>query len=261
MTATFNGECPKTVTSRSSDDETEASTALVLYRPVLEELLRPARNRLLRLELVFLVTLIGFGYFAWKTLAREQVAGETNLLQNRSLLSLTASIGDEQAQLHKLTRSLDGMTTSVAQSTSRMNDLSTKLELVGSEVDRSKSEVHGIEAILRNRQTINPQVTGIRAVAPGGPSRPVSVQASVSNPHIHQVDTTIPIPNGSLAHQDRQGEIDYWMVPRMFPNGERFVKVQPYGTISLGIQLHSIDDGMDYILTPQGGWLDALGDR
>jgi hypothetical protein len=142
-----------------------------------------------------------------------------------------------------------------------MNDLSTKLELVGSEVDRSRSEVHGVEAILRNRQPINPQVTDIHAGALSGPSRPVSVRASVSNPHVHQLDTTIPIPSGSLAHQDLQGEIDYWMVPRMFPNGERFVKVQPYGTISLGVQVHSIDDGMDYILTPQGGWLDALGDR
>ena len=49
------------------------------------------------------------------------------------------------------------------------------------------------------------------------------------------------------------------MVPRMLPSGERVVKVMPYGTNSLGIKVHSIDDGMDYILTPQGGWMEALG--
>lgn len=51
------------------------------------------------------------------------------------------------------------------------------------------------------------------------------------------------------------------MVSRMLPSGERFVKVQPYGTNSLGIKVHSIDDGMDYILIPQGGWMEALGSR
>jgi hypothetical protein len=69
---------------------------------------------------------------------------------------------------------------------------------------------------------------------------------------------SIPMPINSVAHHNFQGEIDYWLVSRMLPSGERLVKVQPFGANSLGIKVHSIDDGMDYILTTQGSWMEAL---
>lgn len=60
---------------------------------------------------------------------------------------------------------------------------------------------------------------------------------------------------GTLAHQNPKGELDYWLVARVLASGERLVKVEPYGTSSLGIKVHSLEDGVDYILTPQGDWL------
>jgi len=45
----------------------------------------------------------------------------------------------------------------------------------------------------------------------------------------------------------------------MFLSGERYVKVLPYGTNGIGVKVHNMEDGADYIVTPQGGWTDALG--
>jgi len=44
----------------------------------------------------------------------------------------------------------------------------------------------------------------------------------------------------------------------MLPSGQLMVKVRPYGTNSLGVKVHSLDDGVDYILTSQGDWMEAL---
>jgi hypothetical protein len=204
---------------------------------------------------------MGLGCFAWRTLTQEQAFRATDLSQNRSLLNLDGSITRENEKLDKLTSSVEGITASVAQSTSRMDEFSDQVGAGRREVDGWLARLIRVEGNLRDRQHGRPQATAMVTPMPIPPLRGVLGEASMSNPHTHQVDTAIPLPGGSLGHRNLQGELDYWMVPRMLPSGERFFKVQPYGTTSLGVQVHSIDDGMDYILTPRGGWMEALGER
>jgi hypothetical protein len=82
----------------------------------------------------------------------------------------------------------------------------------------------------------------------------------MAKPHSHPVDVSIPL-SGGFAHRNEQGEIDYWIMPRSLPSGEFSVKVQPYGASALGVLVHDIDDGNDYILTPQGGWTEMPADH
>lgn len=215
-------------------------------------------RRLLRLELFVVAVMISFGYFAWKTLKQEETLRQVSLSQDRSLLNLTASVATGNAKVNGLAKSIEAVTASLVQSTSQIGEFSDQLGQRQNEMQGLYTRLRTIEIAVRKGQQVKPQATDATAPLAMG-HRPVpSRVASPSNPHTHQFEMSIPMPEGALAHQNFQGEMDYWMVSRMLPSGERFVKVEPYGTNSLGIKVHSLDDGMDYILTPKGAWMEAL---
>jgi len=238
-----------------------APSSIAIDRPV--EATQPSRNRILRLELLVGLFIVCFGYFAWRTLKQENAFREVGLSQSRSLLNLAASIADGNAKVNGLTKSVENVTASLSQSTLKIGEVSDQLGQRRNEMQDLYARLRGVEIAVRKSQQVTPPLADAKALSPLAMGhRPVaSLAASPSNPHVHEFDLSIPMPGGTLAHLNFQRQMDYWMVPRMLPSGERFVKVEPYGTNSLGVKVHSIDDGTDYILTPKGGWMEGLGEQ
>jgi hypothetical protein len=251
----------QTAPSAAAPGLEKAPSSIATDRPV--EATQPSRNRILRLELLVVLFIVCFGYFAWRTLKQEDTFREVGLSQSRSLLNLATSIADGNTKVDGLTKSVEGVTASLAQSTSKIGEFSDQLGQRQNEVQDLYARLRGVEIAVRKSQEVRPPLIDATAPAPSAMGhRPVaSLGASPSNPHIHEFDLSIPMPGGTLAHLNFQRQVDYWMVPRMLPSGERFIKVEPYGTNSLGVKVHSIDDGMDYILTPKGGWMEGLGEQ
>ena len=243
----------------SNEKASQIVEATLLERS--NELKSFSRGRLLRLELFVLAGMIGFGYFAWRTLKQESVFHDVSRSQTLSLMNLASSVAKSNATVNGLTKSVEAITVGLAQSSSKIGEVSQQVGQHQNEIIELNGKLHVIEVVMRRIAQIKTQVADATTSSSVDQPRSTSRGASLANPHVHQFDMSIPMPSGALAHQNFQHEIDYWMVSRMLPSGERFVKVQPYGTNSLGIKVHSIDDGMDYILIPQGGWMEALGSR
>jgi hypothetical protein len=234
----------------------ETSEAPVFNPPT--DLNSLSTSRILRLELFVLVVMSSFGYFAWRTVTQEKMLNEVSLSQDKSLLNLTASVANGNAKVNALTHSVEAVTAVLAQSTSKMGEFSDLLGQRRNELQSLDARIRIIEFTLRKSEQARPHAIDAMRSSTLQERSSFSRAASPSNPHEHSIDMSIPMPDSSVAHHNFQGEVDYWLVPRMFSSGARMVKVQPYGANSLGIKVHSIDDGMDYILTPQGSWMEAL---
>jgi hypothetical protein len=219
---------------------------------------RPIRGRLRRLELLVVAAMLSFGYFAWRTRGQQQLFQESVAIQGQQVTKLAAAISRQDEMVGQVSQSFKEATKALA---SQIGGVSSQLQARQGQLETIQSRLRHVEVTMRKSsqrvQSFQPQVTQPQAANPIA-SASLLRAASPQNPHVHSIDTSIPMPPGALAHQNSQHEIDYWMVSRMFPSGERLIKVRPFGTNSIGVKVHSMDDGMDYILTPQGAWAAAL---
>ncbi|HMJ22906.1 MAG TPA: hypothetical protein VK513_13400, partial [Terriglobales bacterium] len=167
------------------------------------------------------------------------------------------------AKVAGLAKSIEAVTASLAQSTSKIGEFSDQFGQRQKEMQDFYARLHRVEIAMRKSQQVSPPLADAIAVSPlaMGHGPITSPTASPSNRHTHEFDLSIPLPDGSVAHHNSQDETDYWLVPRVLSSGGHFARVEPYGTNSLGVKVHSIDDGMDYILTPKGGWVEGLGEQ
>jgi hypothetical protein len=170
----------------------------------------------------------------------------------RSFINLGDAISNEDAQVSNLTNSIEGLTKGLAQSTSRIDGLSGQLETHRNEMDQFAARLHTIEVSLRSRQLSKAPATEVTPA----PIIPRSSLGSplLPNPHTHSVDLSIPLPAGFVAHRNAEREVDYWIGPRVGDFGENSVRILPFEANLLGVIVHDIDDGKDYLLTKQGGW-------
>jgi hypothetical protein len=242
----------------SHEEESQTPVGAVLDRPT--DLKSPSSRRILRLELFVLAAIIGFAFFARRTMTQEDSLEEFSLSQTRSLQNLALSVAAGNTKVTGLAKSIEAVTASLAQSSSKIGEFSDQLGQRQNEMQDFYARLHRVEIAMRKSQEVSPPLTHtIAPLAMGhGTMTSTSPTASPSNPRTHEFDLSIPLPDGSVAHHNSQGETDYWMVPRVLPSGEHYVKVEPYGTTSLGVKVHNMEDGREYILTPQGGWTESL---
>ena len=154
-------------------------------------------NRLLRLELFVLAAIIGFGYFAWRTLKQENSLQEVSLSQDRSLLNLATSVAKGNVKVNGLTKSIEAVTASLAQSTSQIGEFSNELGQRQNEMQGLYTRLHSVEIAVRKSQQVKPQETdAITPLAMG--HRPAASRAApLSDPHTHEFDMSIPMPGGA----------------------------------------------------------------
>jgi hypothetical protein len=212
--------------------------------------------------LVILVAIASFGYFSAQTAKKQNELQEFGQVQNQSLLNLTKSIANGNNQVSSLSKSVEAVTTVLVHSTAQMGEMSGQLGQRGNQIEKLAARLQTLEVAARAAQ-------GIRAQGGAGNQSPTSIQPPVQEPpantpevsHFHPVNRSIPMPAGALAHQNSAGVLEYWLVSRTFPSGDQFVKVAPYGTSPQGILVHSLDDGLDYTLTPEGNWIGTTETR
>jgi uncharacterized phage infection (PIP) family protein YhgE len=177
--------------------------------------------------------------------------------RDRALLNLAVSIANGNVKVNGLSQSIEALAAALAKSSSKIGDFSNQLGQRGNQIQALDSRLQTMEVTLRKAQQVRSQAND-RAVSLTTTQPPSALPtALLANSHSHQIDASIPMPAGTLGHQNSQGELDYWLVFRVLPSGERAVKVKPYGTSSFGVKVHNIEDGRDYTLTPQGEWVNA----
>jgi hypothetical protein len=71
--------------------------------------------------------------------------------------------------------------------------------------------------------------------------------------HFHDPAFYIKLPSNAEQHIDAAGRPDYWIVQSLNTDRKKRSRVLPFGSNSVGVFVHDLDDGSDYILTPSGG--------
>ncbi len=278
----------------SSSTETQNEEGTQSAAMPVQTVEQPMRHRLLRVELLVIASIACFGYLAWRTIGQERAFQETLSKQNQTSRLLSDAISHQAKMVAEVGQSIQQTTKVLGD---QIGGLSGQLQARQTQIDTLESRVRGVEKSFRYHQmaqvnqaqipqaqipqaqvpqaqvpqaqvpqaqvpqvkVTQPQANEAQQVQPAAAQEavPSSQAASPQHPHIHQFDTSIPMPPGTVTHRSL-GLVDYWLVPRLFSSGERMVKVQPYGTNSLGVKVHSLEDGLDYILTPSGQWTAAL---
>jgi hypothetical protein len=143
-------------------------------------------------------------------------------------------------QEQKVASSVDHLAKALVTSSERMNELQAAMERSNRDLQRLASKV----SEKPKPAAASPRVEAME-IAPNG-------AAGANLPkNWHQVLDVKP-SDSAVPHRGADGLIDYWLVPRGAEKSA--AKVLPIGTSPEGVVVHSIDDGKDYTLTPNGEW-------
>jgi hypothetical protein len=214
----------------------------------------PSRGRLLRLQIVLGAAMVFFCSFAWRMIERQEMLRQVGAAQSRSLVKLVASIAKNDEELNVLTASVSGIGAALTQSTEKLKGFADQLEQHDRELDNLFSRLRTVEiATWKHQQAVESHMPLV--VAP-----PVSLSQVPSRAfaHVHHFDLSIRRPPNSVVHRNSDGEPDYWSVLKITQGAVRMESVQPYGTNGLGVKVHDIEDGKDYLVTDSGDWLEPI---
>jgi hypothetical protein len=192
---------------------------------------------------------------------------------NSSMDRLAKALVSSSERLRKLETVVEKSTADARQRTTATNAERTKEA-------RADAEARMVELAAHHPpppQVPAPVVTSVAAsipvpvVVPGPPPMKPPVAPLVTAPLPAQVaPPVIPVVSGpkgvyevlkikptdaATPHQGPDGKIDYWLVARHDING--LVKVLPINKSSDGVVVRDLDDGKNYVLTPQGEWRPA----
>jgi hypothetical protein len=222
----------------------------------------PVRNRLLRLELLLVIIVVGAGCFMGQTLRQEHTFDDIRSSQSRMLSNISRMLSKNEREVKSVATSVSALTTALALSNSQIADLASELELRKHRMKLFGTRLQAMESVVRSKPLPIP-LPPILPVAPVSGTRPHSTAEgpSSTSPHIHSMDLSIPIPAGFVLHRNSQGQVDCWIGTRVGPSGGLSVRVQPYRASVVGVLVHSIDEGKDYVLTEQGGWTEIPENR
>jgi hypothetical protein len=211
---------------------------LVLYRDVAQELLRPRTSIWLRAGLIApWIVGIFLWFFVLKSVSQQQAR---DLAQSQSLVALTGSISHQNEQVISLASSLGTLASAVASSSTRTNSIEKDLE-------RSRRDLSRIEAKLRNDEAKLEKKTASDSA--------VETKLPVKPGHNHRVAAELHPVAGAQVWRDIHGKVVYWLMPRDVLGSVHLVRVIPVATHPVGVVVHDIEDGEDYVVTHSGSWV------
>jgi hypothetical protein len=204
---------------------------------------------------LLVVILVGAGCFMGQTLRQEHTFDDIRSSQSRMLSNISRVLSKNEREVKSLATSVNALTTALALSNSQIADLASELESRRDRMRLFGTRLQAMESVVGSKRLPIPP-SPILPIAPVSEIRSHSTAegSSSTNPHIHSIDLSIPIPAGFVSHRNSQGEVDCWIGTRVGPSGGISIRVQPYRTSVVGVLVHSIDEGKDYVLTEQGGW-------
>jgi hypothetical protein len=216
---------------------------LVLYRDVARELLRRRPGIWLRVAFIAPWGIaILFWFFALKSVNQQQAA---SLSQGQTMVTLVASLADQNKQFTSLASSLQTLAAAVVSSSAKTRGIEERLE-------RSRRDLRRVESKLQYDEM---------QMGTGLPNVPVTeTQPPGALRHHHEIAGQLqPGVQGAQIWRNNKGKAVYWLMPREMEGLVRMVKVLPVATDPEGVVVHDVDDGEDYVVTPSRRWL-HIGD-
>jgi hypothetical protein len=184
-------------------------------------------------------------FFAVKSVSQQQA---TNLAQSQSLVGLVGSISHQNEQVVSLTSSLGNLASAVASSSVRTNGIEAHLEQSRRDLWLIKSKLHNDEMQLKADASAPP-------VRP--PQKVAAALAVKRSSHHHEIASELQPLAGTVIARESNGRVAYWLVPREVLGALHMVTALPIAAHALGVVVHDVEDGEDYIVTHSGSWLRA----
>jgi hypothetical protein len=219
-------------------ESAEQQFALVPYRDIAEALRRPKMTGWSWVGLIapWIVAIL-FWVFALKSSSDQRAIQAANLSQAQSLVSLAGSINDQNKQVVSVVNSLQSLTTAVVSSSARTDGIEARLE-------RSRRDLKRIESKLQDDE--------MQSVAKPTSDAPPPVIPI----HRHKIATGLePGVKDAQVWSDPKGYVVYWLVPREISGNVHMIKVLPIARHPLGVMVHDVNEGVDYVVTHSGGWI------
>lgn len=236
-------------------DQTQLERSIAQY---LEKNPLPQQNlQIIKLLMVasWAVLIIGLYLIFNRVVSSNLSDSNVTASQNRSIAGLGAALNKQQSDVQDIKKDLAAASTKM---TVEYDGIGQKTISEDRAIEKLTERLSKLEAQLQHRQSaaapVPVHLQPVPAAAPApAPKMPVDPNppASLENPHIHAVDTSIPTVKGAYAHTNAMGQIDYWKIDH---DGRTF-RVQPFQILADGIRVHNIEDGRDYTITMSGEWL------
>jgi hypothetical protein len=156
------------------------------------------------------------------------------------------SVGKESPS-RKAAQPATGLRTSVERLAVAVRSLSRRIDYIDKQL-----QTNGKASVVRP-PTIDTQPTvgsDLIQTAPRSPGKPL---AAIQ--HRHQWLTGVDPVGRAVVHVDDNGIMDYWLVPYTEVGLTRAIKVLPFAESSMGVSVHNLENGQDFILTASGGWI------
>jgi hypothetical protein len=225
-----------------------------------------------QLLLIWVVLIVGM-YLLFTSAGYLRAVAAVEASQTRSLTNLTAAAANEQGSIGGLTAQVEAESRRVqdwtATQTDHVNTLDGKVTRNERELRRLAARMDELEGSRRTSLSYLPPATPPAAAEEaslasvpvlGGllPSQSGALIRGAASPdhlHVHTMNSSIPLVAGANMHTNHMNEKDYWFMQRT-ANGKAY-RVIPFGVSNQGVQVHCIDDGLDYTLTKSGKWISS----
>jgi hypothetical protein len=171
---------------------------------------------------------MGIGF---KIVVRPRTIQAANLSQAKSLVSLAGSINGQNKQMASVVNSVQSLTTAIASSSARTDGIEVRLE--------RSSKLEAAEMQVPAQST----------------SRAVTTPAAKPT-HRHNIATDLePGVKDAQVWSDPKGYVVYWLVPREISGNIHMIKVLPIARHRLGVVVHDVNEGVDYIVKHSRDWI------
>jgi hypothetical protein len=213
-------------------------------------------------KLLIICSLVAISSYFMLSLVRQiDRLADYNSVNARSISLLSQRIQQQSTALESLSKADNQVMQSLQETNQRNGRIEHRLTRIE---DDHMALKRANATILANEDGLRQQVAQLTARAqvdhstaapipipnPAIPSAPPSLPVPNSAGHQHEFSNGLTPPPGTVVMRSANEE-EIWILPK---DGQS-QQVRPIGKTGLGVVVHNLLDGKDYIVTPSGGWL------